>query len=149
MNQEIRALILHSQGSPLGTLRNALENHSIQTDTARTCKEAAWRLRSSDPPHLVFTAAALPDGTWSEVLDLASEAPLPVSVIVVSPVADVPLYIAVMERRAFDFITHSFDADELAHILRSASENVVRQRRERKVMVNRAAGKELASAKIA
>lgn len=130
MKDDIRALLLHLHESPVAALKLALENHFIWTERARSCEEATASLAGSNPPHLVFTDTDLPDGTWCDVLDLAARASLPVSVIVVSPVADVPLYIDVMERRAFDFITHSFTTAELTHILRCAVENVRTRRQE-------------------
>jgi FixJ family two-component response regulator len=63
------------------------------------------------------------------VVDLAARASRPVSVIVVSPVADIPLYIDVMERKAFDFITYSFTTPEINHILRCAVDDIIRQRK--------------------
>ena len=129
MKDDIRALLLQSHESPVAALKLALENHFIWTERARSCEEATASLAGSNPPHLVFTDTDLPDGTWCDVLDLAARASLPVSVIVVSPVADVPLYIDVMRRSAFDFITHSFTTAELTYILRYAVENV-RSRRE-------------------
>jgi len=129
MKGDIRALLLHSHESPVAALKLALENHFIWTERARSFKEATLSLIGSNPLHLVFTDTDLPDGTWSDVLDLAAKASLPISVIVVSPVADIPLYIDVMERRAFDFITHSFTAAELAPILRCAVESVTSRRK--------------------
>ncbi len=109
----------------------ALKEQLIKAERVLTCQQAAARLAAANPPHLVFTDTELLDGNWSDVLDLADRASQPINVIVVSPIADIPLYIDVMERQAFDFITHSFTAPELTHILRCAVENVVRRRKER------------------
>lgn len=129
MKEEIEALLVHSSDFPMAGLKKALENQLIQTDRARTCKEAGWRLTSSNPPHLVFTDTDLLDGSWTDVVDLAAGAREPVNVIVVSPFVDIPLYMAVMERRAFDFITHSFTVPELNHILCCAVEDVSSRRK--------------------
>lgn len=128
MVDEIRALLLHSYDVPGTALKRALEDQFIATEMAQSFTEATERISCSNPPHLVFTETDLPDGTWCDVVDLAARASRPVSVIVVSPVADIPLYIDVMERKAFDFITHSFTTPELSHILRCAVEDIVRQR---------------------
>ena len=130
MNEEIRALLLHSNGDSLNSLNVVLENQFVRTERARSCKEASKKLAGSNPPHLVFTDTDSPDGGWSDVLDMAAGAAQPVGVIVVSPEADIPLYIAVMERRAFDFITHSFTAPELKHILQNAVADVFKRRTE-------------------
>ena len=130
MKEYIRALLLHTEEAPAVALMPALEKQLIGAERVFTCQQAAERLSGPNPPHLVFTDTELLDGNWSDVLDLADKASLPVNVIVVSPTADIPLYIDVMERRAFDFITHSFTAPEMTHILRCAVDNVVRRRKE-------------------
>jgi DNA-binding NtrC family response regulator len=129
MADEIRALLLHSYEVPGTALRRALEDQFIATEMAQSISEANDRISCSDPPHLVFTGTDLFDGTWSDVVDLADRASRQVRVIVVSPVADIPLYMDVMERKAYDFITHSFTAPELTHILRCAVDDIVRQRK--------------------
>lgn len=130
MSDDIRALLLHSYDVPGTALKRALEDEFIATEMAQSFTEATGKIFCSNPPHLVFTEANLRDGTWSDVVDLAARASRPVSVIVVSPVADISLYLDVMERKAFDFITHSFTRSELNHILRCAVDDIVRQRRE-------------------
>ena len=130
MADDIRALLLHSYDVPGTALKRALEDQFIATELAQSFTEATGRISCLNPPHLVLTETDLPDGTWCDVVDLAARASRPVSVIVVSPVADIPLYIDVMERKAFDFITHSFTTPELSHILRCAVDDIVRQRKE-------------------
>ncbi|HEV2348965.1 MAG TPA: hypothetical protein VG028_03865 [Terriglobia bacterium] len=130
MRDNIRALLLHSYDVPGTALKRALEDQFIATEMAQSFSEATRRIACSNPPHLVFTETDLPDGTWCDVVDLAARASRPVSVIVVSPVADIPLYIDVMERKAFDFITHSFTTPELNLILRCAVDDIICQRRE-------------------
>ena len=130
MKEYIRALLLHSQETLAAALILALKEQLIKAERVFTCQQAADRLAGANPPHLVFTDTELLDGNWSDVLNLADRASQPVNVIVVSPTADIPLYIDVMERRAFDFITHSFTALELTHILRCAVENAIRRRKE-------------------
>jgi DNA-binding NtrC family response regulator len=126
----IRALLLHTQDTPAAALLVALEKQMIGAVRVFTCNQAAGRLAGPDPPHLVFTDTELLDGTWSDVMDLSDKASQPINVIVISPTADIPLYIDVMERRAFDFITQSFTLQELTHILRCAVDNVVSRRKE-------------------
>jgi DNA-binding NtrC family response regulator len=86
-------------------------------------------LREADPPHLVFTEALLPDGTWAGVVKLALEALKPVKVIVVSRLIDVGLYVQTMGGGAFDFIVPPITSDELAHVLECAVESVLDLRR--------------------
>ena len=130
MKDFIKALLLHTQESPAAALLMALEKQMIGAERVFTCKQAEARLAGPNPPHLVFTDTELLDGTWSDVIDLSDKASQPVNVIVVSPTADIPLYIDVMERRAFDFITQTFTTQELTHVLRCAVDNVLSRRKE-------------------
>jgi len=86
-------------------------------------------LREADPPHLVFTEALLPDGTWRDVVKVALQALKPVEVIVVSRLIDVRLYVETMADGAFDFIVPPITRDELAHVLACAVESVLNLRR--------------------
>jgi DNA-binding NtrC family response regulator len=106
-----------------------LEGRSIKVNWLRYYREALPLLRGEDPPHLVFTEALLPDGTWADVVKLALEALKPVKVIVVSRLIDVRLYVETMAGGAFDFIVPPMTSDELAHILACAVESVSNQRR--------------------
>jgi len=129
MTEEIQALLVLSDEVPVAALIEALEIQYIRIDRAQTCKEAGWRLTSSDPPHVVFTDPELADGSWTDVMNLAAKAVLPVAVVVISPSADVRLYVDIIERRAFDMITHSFSVMELSPIVRSAVDYVVSRRK--------------------
>jgi DNA-binding NtrC family response regulator len=109
-------------------LKQALEGRSIKVNWLRSCREALPLLRDADPPHLIFTEASLPDGTWSDIVKLALEALKPVKVIVVSRLIDVRLYVETMVGGAFDFIVPPMSSDELAHILACAIESVLNLR---------------------
>jgi DNA-binding NtrC family response regulator len=111
-------------------LQAALARHGVATERARTCGEALLHLWSERPPHLLFTDAHLADGNWADVLAVARKSPAPVNVIVVSRQVDVSFYVEAIERGAFDFITPPLADAELAHVVRSAAEDV-RHRRQR------------------
>jgi len=129
MDENITALLLHGEEDSLSALRTALEKQTIRIVTVPTCK-AAWSwLNGPNTPHLLFSRVALPDGNWADVLELAAQAPEPVSVVVVSAVADVALYMEVMERGSFDFITLSFTPFEIAYVIRSAVESAIGRRK--------------------
>ncbi len=129
MKEEISALLVHDQAEPLSTLGLALERQSVKTRRARTCQEAVHLLDRVDPPHLVFTDTTLPDGNWDDVLSLAAKASEAVNVIVVARIADLRVYIDTVEGGACDFITPPFAASDLAHVVRSAMQNVRDRRR--------------------
>ena len=124
---KIGALLVRGRANDLIALAQILDQLVKLTD-ARTCEEAARYLQKPNPPHLVFTDTTLPDGTWVEVLHLATRAPKPVNVVVIARTADVRLYIEAMETGAFDFVTASSLVPEVAHVVRNAAENVLSRR---------------------
>jgi DNA-binding NtrC family response regulator len=128
MKQEISALLLHQPTASQHRLRQALEEASIKVNWLRSYVEALPLLREANPPHLVFTEASLPDGTWTDVVKLALAALKPVKVIVVSRLIDVRFYIETMTGGAFDFIVPPMTHDELAHVLACAVDSVLNRR---------------------
>jgi DNA-binding NtrC family response regulator len=129
MKQEISALLLHQPTESQRQLKQAEEGQSIKVNWLRNFGEALPLLREADPPHLVFTEASLPDGTWTDVVKLALEAVKPVKVIVVSRLVDMRLYVETMAGGAFDFIVPPMTRDELAHVLACAVGSVLNLRR--------------------
>lgn len=126
--EPIRALVLHHEPDTLPDLQPALEGQSIVARRATSCGETLDLLRGPNPPHLVFTEAQLPDGTWQDVLRLAEESAAAVSVIVVSRLVDVRLYIEAIEQGACDFIVPPFEPASLNHVVRCATARVLRRR---------------------
>jgi len=131
MKDNIRALLVQARHDPLDALRLALEKQSINIVTAGNCAEAALVLWSSCPPHMVFTEVQLADGSWADVLTLASKASAPVNVIVVAPFVDIGFYVQAIERGAFDFIVPPLSDPELRHVVRIAAENAISRRQKR------------------
>jgi DNA-binding NtrC family response regulator len=119
MQSTVRALMVHSEEQPLSSLTYALRPHLGDMIRAHTCHETRSILTKADPPRLIFTDLKLPDGTWSDVLQLASKAS-PALVIVVSPDVDAHLYLDALEQGAFDFLVPPFVGAEVAHVLRCA-----------------------------
>ena len=117
MREEISAVLLHRPAESQRLLKQALEGRSIKVNWLQNYREALPLLRAADPPHLVFTEALLPDGTWADVVKLALAALKPVKVIVVSRLIDIRLYVETMAGGAFDFIVPPATSDELAHVL--------------------------------
>lgn len=132
MKARSSALLLHDREDCFGRIRYVLQAFALEILHARNCREAESHLSQTRPPQVVLTDVVLSDGNWMDVLELAAEAREWVNVIVVSPIADINLYLDVMNRGAFDFVTDSFTVPELVHVLRSALDNT-RLRRERQV----------------
>jgi ActR/RegA family two-component response regulator len=124
-SEEVAAILLHSAGAPMASLKLALESQSIQIRWLTTVREIAPLLQAANPPHLVFTEAKLPDGTWADIVKQAVGAHKPVKVIVVSHFVDVDLYVDTMEAGAFDFIVPPLSSSELTHVVKHAVENVL------------------------
>jgi DNA-binding NtrC family response regulator len=128
MTAGVSALLLLSHADPLGELELALQELSVKTSLASSCREANRVLAAPNPPELIFTATELPDGNWVDVLRLAERACAPVNVIVVSRLADVRFYIEVIEAGAFDYIVPPFESTGLAHVVCCATGSVLRRR---------------------
>jgi DNA-binding NtrC family response regulator len=129
MNNRLFALLLHDHSNTLESLRLALRDLSVETFSVETL-EKARRLLPQTQPHLVFTDTSLPDGSWTDVINLAEKAGTPVNVIVVGGSNDMKLYISALERGAFDFVLPPFEHEPLDYVVHSASEDVARRRRE-------------------
>jgi DNA-binding NtrC family response regulator len=128
---QISAILLHDRAGPLPELKAALEQQSVKTRVAATCREATCLLDSSDPPLLIFTDRQLRDGTWSDVVRLACQAATPASVIVVSQLVDVSFYLDTLDRGAFDFIVPPFESAGLAHVVQCGVDNALALRADR------------------
>ncbi|MBZ5515401.1 MAG: response regulator [Acidobacteriia bacterium] len=122
------ALLVCDGNQVFEPLKLILHNQCITTRVAKSCGEALLLLWGKQPPHLVFTDVHLTDGNWTDVLSLADKSSLPINVIVVSRLMDVKLYIDAMQRGAFDFISPPFEGPDVAHVVRCATQNILRRR---------------------
>jgi len=122
MQETITALLVHPGESCFQALELILADQGIPTRLARNCAEASVSLAQPDSPKLVFTGIGFCDGTWADVLRLASEPKVHnhTAVIVVSRLPDHQLYFDVMEGGAIDFIVPPFQPDDVAFVVRSA-----------------------------
>ena len=136
MMEGISAILLHQPTESQRLLKQALEGRSIKVKWLTNYSEVLPLLRLPDPPHLVFTEASLPDGTWTDVVKLALEALKPVRVIVVSRLIDMKLYVETMAGGAFDFIVPPMARDELTHVLACAVDSVLSLRQPHAMAAN-------------
>lgn len=120
MAEQIIALVVHIRDETCRALQQALKSFSIEVVDARNCREASALLKHQNTIDVVFVGTDLPDGSWTEVLGLAQELKNYIPVIVVSRTVDVELYLEVLGRGAFDFVTPPFLPSDLAHVIRSA-----------------------------
>jgi DNA-binding NtrC family response regulator len=128
VSQEKAFAILVSDGSAIfEELSWKLESYGMETWTVESRTEAADLMRESHP-ELILTATTFPEGTWSEIVDMARKSSVPANVIVVGKRVDIELYVRAIEYGAFDFMLPPFEADQLSHVLRVATEDVRRAR---------------------
>jgi DNA-binding NtrC family response regulator len=139
--EKFRSLLVHERDDRFLILKSALQGLEIETARARNCRSAGLHLCETPPPHLMFADVVLADGNWIDLLDLTAKDK--VNLIVVSPRADINLYMEVMNHGAYDFITESFTVPEIVHVVRSGLDNAL-QHRERPGDALRKAGGRLA-----
>ena len=126
--RKVRGLIVSRREGNYTLLRPMLETLRIEPHYASRCAEADRLLADATPVHLVLTDAVLADGNWLDVLDLAAKAKEKINVVVVSPRADIGLYVEVMNHGAFDFITEYFTVSEVVYVIRNAMDNALQAR---------------------
>jgi DNA-binding NtrC family response regulator len=137
-HERIRVLLVHDHPEPMGSLERALEEQRIETENAGTCHEANKALGGLHPPHLVFAAARLSDGSWQDIVLMAGRAVVPVNVIVVSESVDIPFYLEAIQAGAFDFIVPPMSSADFAYIVGSAIDNALRRRNSRSPAMSQA-----------
>jgi DNA-binding NtrC family response regulator len=116
MEDHFSVLLVHDQEEPFHALEQILLSQGIRTEHARTCSEAGSALRGPCSARVVLTDTSLSDGTWADVLDLASVVP----VVVVSRLVDIDLYLNVLESGAADFISPPVSSDDLAYVIKTS-----------------------------
>jgi DNA-binding NtrC family response regulator len=82
--------------------------------------EHARRKLHEEPYPVILTDAALPDGAWSDVVDLAHRVSPTSQVIVTTRFADVRLWIDALGRGVFDVLVQPFYSREVQRILANA-----------------------------
>ena len=127
MSERLFALLIHDRREPFDDLRRTLKDLSIETYSVETCQEAKT-LISQCRPQIIFTENSLPDGSWVSIQEMAEEAAVPLSVIVVGKIPDTRHYLSVMERGAFDFVAPPFEHKPLSCVVQSAAKDVHRRR---------------------
>ena len=118
MLDEISAILVHGPQNAVLDIQTVLRTHGVETVDAKSCSEARELLEHLDSKTVVFTDPGLADGTWEDVVGFAARARRPV--IVVSPLVDIKLYAATIERGAVDFVVTPISFSDLAYVIESA-----------------------------
>ena len=92
MPSEATALLVSDDENLLQELEQALQQLGVESDVARSYKQAQDLLDQLNQAELVFVDAALPDGTWLEMVSCTAKAPVPRPAIVISRVVDHKIY---------------------------------------------------------
>ncbi|HUZ47610.1 MAG TPA: response regulator [Terriglobia bacterium] len=120
MNDNGTTLLVLKQDERSKALQNLLAGQGVETELVGSVQQARRTLEHGTFYAAIFADTELADGTWADVLALATTVHGPVPVIVVSRFADTKLYIHALERGAADFIVPPFGVHEVAHVLRCA-----------------------------
>lgn len=122
MKQGSTVLLVSGGGGTNLALRKVLSEAGIEVRVVGSCEEVRDILREFEAPAVLFSETALPDGTWMDILDLATQAERRVPVVVVSRVVDINLYINALENGASDFIVPPFNQQDISHVLQCAAQ---------------------------
>lgn len=125
--EKLFAMLVSDGSASFEELSWKLESYGIETWSVESRTEAADMMQGSHP-ELILTATKFPEGTWSEIVDMARKSSVPANVIVVGKRVDIELYVRAIEYGAFDFMLPPFEADQLSHVLRVATADVRRAR---------------------
>ena len=93
-------------------LRRMFEHSRWTLLEAATVAEAASVLNGC-PAVVLICEAALPDGTWEQLLDLADALPVPPPVIVTARFADDDLWMHVLNRGGYNLLGKPFSEKEV------------------------------------
>jgi DNA-binding NtrC family response regulator len=91
----------------------------VELDHVADLEHARHKLRQ-EPYPVILTDADLPDGAWSDVLDLARSVSPSSRVIVTNRFADARLWIDALSRGVFDLLAQPFYPREVRRILVNA-----------------------------
>ena len=117
----MRSRILFISGHPSDAreLSRMLREMPIILDHAGNLQHARTKLRENNYD-VVLTEAALPDGSWKDVLRMARECPQDLEVIVTDPHADARFWSEALNLGAYDLLTRPFYEPEVCRILNNA-----------------------------
>lgn len=117
----MRSRILFISGRPEDARRisQMVQTLPLTIEHVPTLHQARAKLREFDY-EIVLTEAALPDGSWLDVLHLVRDCPQSLDVVVTDPQADPRLWSEALNRGAYDLIAQPFYEPEVRRILYNA-----------------------------
>ncbi|HLE37828.1 MAG TPA: hypothetical protein VI699_11870, partial [Candidatus Acidoferrales bacterium] len=112
-------LFVSPSGKDAQSLSEMLQSLSIPVVHVPTLKHARVKL-DHELFGVVLTEAALPDGNWKDVLDLARAEARGSAVVVTDPLADTRLWMDALDLGAYDLVCQPFCSSEVQRILSNA-----------------------------
>ena len=120
MKTKITAMLIMAQERRLPLLE-ALESCGIDVLLVCNCNEGRRMLEIQPQVQVVLTDAALPDGDWRGVLQIAAQAGINIEVVVCSRLGDHKLWIDVLEQGAYDVLVEPYQHEEIRRIVEGAA----------------------------
>ena len=114
-----RILFVSGRREDAPRLSQMLHALPLSVDHVGTVQQARAKLHQKDYP-VVLTEAALPDGTWLDVLHMTREGPREAEVIVTDPQADARFWSEALNLGAYDLLAQPFYEPEVRRILFNA-----------------------------
>jgi DNA-binding NtrC family response regulator len=114
-----RILFISGRTQDARRLTQMLNPLDVVFDHVEGIRHARAQLRQ-ESYHVILTEAALPDGYWLDVLQLARQAAPEPQVIVTDVNADARFWAEALNLGAFDLLVQPFDESEVRRILDNA-----------------------------
>jgi DNA-binding NtrC family response regulator len=114
-----RILFISARRQDARRLSEMLHALPLHLHHAPSLLEARTRLHQHNY-EVILTEAALPDGKWLDVLDLARDCAREIEVIVTDPQADACFWAEALNRGAYDLLAQPFYEPEVRRILYNA-----------------------------
>jgi DNA-binding NtrC family response regulator len=117
----MRSRILFLSGHPEDAceISQMLRELPLTLEHTASLQQARVKLRQANFD-LVLTEAALPDGSWLDVLHLVRDCPQSLEVVITDPHADARLWSEALNRGAYDLLAQPFYEPEVRRILYNA-----------------------------
>jgi DNA-binding NtrC family response regulator len=117
----MKSRILFISGHPQDALRLSEMLHALplKLEHVPSLLKARTRIHRQQY-NVILTEAALPDGKWQDVLNLARGCPRETEVIVTDPQADACFWAEVLNLGAYDLLAQPFYEPEVRRILYNA-----------------------------
>ena len=117
---KIKAMLVMARESRLPLLE-VLESCGIDVLPVCDCREARRALETQPQVQVVLTGAALRDGDWRGVLEIAAQGPAKIEVIVCPERSDIKRWTGAMKEGAYDLLVEPYQPDEILRMVEAAA----------------------------